>query len=106
MNWYSKPVLMWFLACMLLLLTGCALNTGVNIGLRKSPAGLDSEESSALVLATVIFAVMSGVGWILWCFFAWMFGRGMVSSCTITETTHSLVPPTHVVSILYMTRFS
>ena len=95
-NWYSKPVMMCVLGGMLLLLTGCAINTGVHVGLRKSSPELGSKQTSALVLATAIFAVASGVGWVLWCSFVWLFGRSMLSSYTISETTHSLVRPTQL----------
>ena len=82
MNWYSKAVLMWFLSCMLLLLTGCAVNTGLRLRWSRH---LDAESISMLVLMSVIFSGMSGIGWIMWCSFACLYGRhGM--SCTITDT--------------------
>ena len=82
MNWYSKAVLMWFLSCMLLLLTGCAINSGLHLNWSHHR---DAESISTLVLTTVIFSGMASVGWIIWCSFACLFGRHGLS-CTITDT--------------------
>lgn len=90
-DWYSGPVVLWFLACMLLLLTGAAINTGVNLGLRK--ARPSARENSGLVLASAIFAAMAGVGWIVWCLAACVLGWRGRRSCTVAETTHCVLSP-------------